>query len=80
MAKIKKLYAMERTATKEEALSEETILALRQGKSVPVLTRLKEWMLREYAEVLLESKIGKAINRKLQHWVRLCLYITNGKL
>lgn len=79
MAEIQKLYAIERTA-REEALSEEAVLALRQEKSVPVLSRLKEWMLREYAGVLPESKIGKAINYSLQRWDRLCLYTTNGKL
>jgi transposase len=80
LTEIQKLYAIERKA-REERLSEEAILALRQKEAVPILDLLKEWMLKEYTSgVLPESKIGKAINYSLQRWNRLCIYTTHGKL
>ena len=73
------LYAIERKA-KQEALSAEAILALRQEKSVPVLKELREWMIAEYPKVLPSSVIGKAIAYSLKRWEKLCVYATDGRL
>ena len=73
------LYAIERKA-KQEDLSAEAILALRQEKSVPVLKELKEWMIAEYPKVLPSSIIGKALAYSLKRWEKLCIYTTDGRL
>ena len=74
-----KLYAIERKA-KQEGLSAEPILVLRQEKSVPVLRELREWMIAEYPKVLPSSAIGKAIAYSLRRWEKLCIYATDGRL
>ena len=73
------LYAIERKA-KQEDLSADAILALRQEKSVPVLKGLKEWMIAEYPKVLPSSVIGNAIAYSLKRWEKLCVYATDGRL
>ena len=73
------LYAIERKA-KQEDLSADAIVVLRQGKSIPVLKELKEWMAAEYPKVLPSSAIGNAIAYSLKRWEKLCVYATDGRL
>ncbi len=73
------LYAIERKA-KQEDLSADAIVVLRQGKSIPVLKELKEWMVAEYPKVLPSSAIGNAIAYSLKRWEKLCVYATDGRL
>ena len=79
LEKMQILYAVERRI-KEEQLEADAILALRQSRSVPVLNELKEWMLREAANVLPKSPIGKAIAYSLTRWDKLCVYTSNARL
>ena len=79
LTEIQKLYAIERTI-KEEGLSEEQTLHIRQAESVPVLSSLKEWMLDTYKAVLPQSAIGQALHYSLQRWDRLLIYTTDGRL
>lgn len=68
------LYAVERRI-KEESLSPDQIIALRQSESLPVLKELKEWMLVQMSIVLPKSQIGQAITyslkRRMLHSVAL---------
>lgn len=73
------LYAIERRI-KEEALSDEALLKLRQQQAVPVLSALKKWMTEEYQKVLPKSPIGQAIGYCLPRWEKLSLYTTNAIL
>ena len=73
------LYAIERKA-KQEELSADAILTLRQEKSMPVLKELKEWMVVEYPKVLPSGAIGNAIAYSLKRWGKLCVYATDGRL
>lgn len=79
LAQFQQLYAIERKA-KQEDLSADAILVLRQEKSLPVLKELKEWMVAEYPKVLPSSVIGKAIAYSLKRWEKLCVYATDGRL
>lgn len=79
LALFQELYAIERKAQQED-LSADAILALRQEESVPVLKKLKEWMIAEYPKVLPSSVIGKAIAYSLKRWEKLCVYATDGRL
>jgi transposase len=73
------LYATERKA-KEQSLTTEALVELRQTESLPVLKSLGEWMKEEYTRVLPKSPIGKALNYSIERWNELMIYTTNGKL
>ena len=73
LSMFQKLYAIERTI-KDEKLSAEAILQLRQQQAVPVLKQLKEWLTEEYTKALPKSPIGQAIAYSLSRWNKLCLY------
>jgi transposase len=74
-----KLYETERTI-REEGLSGEALLRLRQKEAVPVLKELEQWMIEEYQKVTPSSVIGKAISYCLQRWKKLSLYTTDDIL
>jgi transposase len=73
------LYATERKA-KEQLLAPEALLELRQQESLPVLTKLGQWMKEEYTKVLPKSPIGKALGYSIERWKELMIYTTDGKL
>ena len=53
---------------------------LRQEKSVPLLTSLRQWLLAHQAQVLPKSPIAAAINYLLNQWEALLRYTTDGDL
>jgi transposase len=55
-------------------------LRLRQEKSVPLLTSLRQWLLAQKQEVLPKSPIAAAINYVLNQWAALERYTTDGEL
>ena len=73
LSMFQKLYAIERRA-KDEELSAEAILQLRQQQAVPILKQLKEWMTEEYTKVLPKSPIGQAMAYSLPRWEKLSTY------
>lgn len=79
LLEMQQLYEVE-AYIRENGLTEEQALALRQEKAVPILKKLKQWMLKAYREVTPASPIGKALSYSLERWEKLCLYTTNGKL
>jgi transposase len=74
-----KLYAIERRI-KQEALTAEAVVQLRQSEAIPVLNSLQSWMTREYPKVLPKSPIGKAIAYCLPRWEKLNIYTTDSIL
>jgi transposase len=79
LSMFQKLYAIERKI-KDDALSEQAALKLRQEQAVPILKTLKEWMTAEYLKVVPKSAIGQAIGYCLPRWEKLSIYTTNGSL
>ncbi len=79
LTEIQKLYALERRA-KADVLSWEQRYTLRQEKAVPILRKLKTWMLENYKAVLPKSTIGQALHYSLERWDKLILYTRDGKL
>ena len=55
-------------------------LRLRQEKSVPLLTSLRQWLLAQKEQVLPKSPIAAAINYMLNQWDALNRYTTDGDL
>ena len=79
MQQIQLLYGIERKA-REEQLSAEQVLELRQHEALPILESLGNWMKEQYVQVLPKSTIGKALAYTIQRWPELMVYTTNGKL
>jgi transposase len=79
LEQIQRLYNIEREA-REATFEEQAILSLRQQQAIPVLSDLKQWMIRAYQEVLPKSPIGKALAYSLERWDRLMIYTSNGQL
>lgn len=73
------LYAIERRI-KEQSMSSDEILAVRQSESIPVLATIKAWMLTEVAKVLPKSPIGQAIAYSLERWDKLSIYVSDARL
>ena len=82
LSEIQELYKTERKA-REENLDHEARKALRLEKSLPVMKRLKKWLLENApmkgGKVLPQSKIGKAISYTLNMWYRLERYLEDGR-
>lgn len=79
LTQIQKLYAIERQA-RDNNLTPEQRYALRQEKSLLVLTELKSWMLENYKSVLPKSTIGQALHYSLERFDKLMIYASDGKL
>ena len=73
------LYAIERKA-KEQQLTADEILELRQSEAVPILESLGKWMKEVYITSLPKSTIGKALGYSIQRWSELMIYASDGKL
>lgn len=76
---IKKLYKVEPEAL-DRALNPAEIKALRQEKSVPVLTEIKKLLDAYKDKVPPKSPLGQAIGYSLNNWVDLNVYVTDGRL
>jgi transposase len=79
LTEIQRLYTVEHSI-REEKLNAEEILKLRKQESIPILDALKEWLDREYDQVLPASVIGKAIAYTLRRWKGLYEYAQSGTL
>jgi hypothetical protein len=73
---IRELYSIEKKA-REQKLDSEALRKLRQDESLPVLTRLREWMNDQLA-VLPKSPLGIAIGYALDNWKELTVYTSDG--
>lgn len=73
------LYAVEREA-REAQLGAEQRLALRQARSVPVMTALKERLVTLRQEILPGGKLAQACDYALGQWNRWEEYLQDGRL
>lgn len=73
------LYTLERTI-KEEKLTHEQALQLRQQHAAPILQSFGQWMKGQYLQTLPKSTIGKALGYSIERWNELSTYVTDGKL
>jgi transposase len=79
LAQFASLYAIERNI-KEQQLTNEQCLELRQQQAVPVLQSFGQWMKEQYLQTLPKSTIGKALGYSIERWNELSIYATDGKL
>ena len=87
MARIGQLYAVETEARQHideqkltGAAADAIRLRLRQEKSLPVVTALRQWLESEKPNVLPKSLMGQAIAYALRHWLALTRYLDDGFL
>jgi len=74
------LYAIERTI-KEERLTGDAVVQLRQHKALPVLQTLKSWMTEQYPQLVVKkSPIAQAMSYFLPRWDKLCVYTKDARL
>ncbi len=76
---LQQLYALERRI-KQEEVSAEAAVQLRQQQAVPILQTWKQWMVEQYAKVLPKSPIGQAIGYCLPRWDKLSIYTSSAVL
>jgi transposase len=76
---IKELYKIEKSC-KEENLSTEAIYYHRQQESVPVLDKLKTYLLEQYQPNLPTNPFQKAVAYMLKRWEGLIEYTNRGYL
>jgi transposase len=87
LARIRQLYQVEeeaktiiadreRSGTQADAIR----LQLRQEKSLPIVTGLRQWLLDESPTLLPKSPIGQAAAYALRHWEALTRYLGDGFL
>jgi transposase len=79
LQQIQLLYTVEKKA-KEQQLTDEQILELRQRESVPILEELGKWMQKTYMEVPPRSLIAKALSYSIERWEKLTIYTKDPKL
>jgi len=75
---VQELYAIERMA-REQGLSFDQRYALRQEKSLSILTEIEIWLKDNIMQVLPKSAIGKAIAYTITLWPRLVRYAEDGQ-
>lgn len=79
LKKIQTLYDIERHA-KDNNLSYEERLELRQKISVDILNQIKDYLDRNLQSILPSLAIGKAFNYSLNRWDKLCAYTQYGEV
>jgi transposase len=87
LARIRQMYQAEDEAkqiiTQRElqgADADAIRLQLRQEKSLPVVTELRQWLIDEQPKLLPKSLIGQATAYALRHWQALIRYLQDGFL
>lgn len=80
LALFQQLYAIERSI-KDEALTGDAIVQLRQQQALPILQTLKNWMTEEYPKLVVKkSAIVQAMSYFLPRWEKLCIYTQDARL
>ncbi len=65
---------------KEQNLSVEEILKIRQDKSAPVMDKIKNWLDTVGITVLPSSPLGKAVDYAMKNWPELILFLEDGRI
>ena len=81
LGKVRQLYEIEEKA-RTEKMNPQQRLALRTRQAIPILGKLKEWLLDKTADrnILPKSMIRKAIDYSLRRWEGLSVYAYDGRL
>jgi transposase len=73
------LFRIEREATRQ-GLDPAERQQRREAQSVPLLDRLREWVLAIAPSVEPKSPLGQALTYLQRQWMRLCLFVLDGEI
>lgn len=80
LALFQQLYAIERRI-KDQALTGDAVVQLRQQEAIPVLQTMKTWMEEQYPAIIVKkSPIAQAMAYFLPRWEKLCIYTRDARL
>jgi len=81
LSKVQILYQIEQRC-RDEDLNYEQRLKLRQQQAIPILKKLKEWLVEQVnkPDLLPKSKLYKALNYTYPRWKGLSAYAHDGRL
>jgi Transposase and inactivated derivatives len=80
LALFQQLYAIERRI-KDDQLTGDAVVKLRQQEAIPVLQTLKSWMEVEYPSIVVKkSAIAQAMAYFLSRWEKLCIYTNDTRV
>jgi len=79
LAYIAQLYAVEKRA-RRSGVEGDQLRLLREQAAQPVLTQLREYLLKIRDQVLPKSEAGQAVSYALKNWVALTRYCDDGDL
>jgi hypothetical protein len=79
LARIRKIYAVEKEAKEAEFEAEDT-RRLRQEKAKPLLESFQDWLTVTRTQVLDQGPMARAIDYTLSNWDALILYLEDGRL
>lgn len=71
------LFSIERKA-KDQGMSFDERLILRQTESQPIVEDMKTWLDERVKDEIPKGKLGKAITYSLNHWKQLTYFLKNG--
>ena len=77
LSMIQKLYRIE-TQIKTLPISER--YKVRQDKTLPIIKKFKEWLIKSEQQVLPKTRLGEAIHYTLNQWDKLIAYTQYGQL
>lgn len=78
---IASMYAVEKVIREAQPpMAEDSIVFLRNKEVMPIMDKMKQWMIEEYPKVLPKSPIGKALSYTLKLWDSMYLYLVHGEL
>ena len=74
---IRKLYRLEKREENDK-MGPDDIYAMRQQYAVPILDKMKDWLMERHQKALPSSLLGKAVSYCLNQWPRLTNYTQSG--
>ena len=74
---IAELYAIETTIRGPPAAAR---LGVRQAKSLPLVTSIKAWLEKQFAQIPPRGGLADAIRYALSRWTALCCFLNDGRV
>jgi transposase len=77
LQRIAELYAIETTIRGQTAAARQGV---RQAKSLPLVTSIKAWLEKQFAQIPPRGGLADAIRYALSRWTALCCFLNDGRV
>jgi hypothetical protein len=77
LQRMAELYAVETAIRGQTALARQSA---RQSKSLPLITAMKSWLEKQFAQIPPRSGLAEAIRYTLTRWDNLCRFLDDGRI